>query len=89
MPLLLESTVECSQLRYCVAEAVDSQRDESSLYMAALELDTPEYAGAIEQRMLLEKLLAQGGIRLAGLLNYLFADQGAAKGPFVMNPAKV
>jgi hypothetical protein len=63
----------------------ESGEDESNLDMAALELDTPEYAGVIEKRMLLEKLLAQGGIRLAGLLNYLFADQGTAEGPFVMN----
>ena len=59
---------------------------ESNLEIAELELDTPEYAGVIKQSMLLEKLLAQGGIRLAGLLNYLFADESiATKGPFVMN----
>jgi hypothetical protein len=46
-----------------------------------LQLDTPEYAGVIEKRMLVEKLLAQGGIRLAGVLNYLFADQG--KGAYI------
>lgn len=39
-----------------------------------LELDTPEYAGVIADQWILEKLLAQGGIRLAGMLNYLFAD---------------
>ena len=50
------------------------------------ELDTPEYAGVIEKRMLLEKVLAQGGIRLAGLLNYLFADQGnTTRRAFVMD----
>jgi len=38
-----------------------------------LNLDNPEYAGVIEKQMIVEKLLAQGGIRLAGLLNYLFA----------------
>ena len=38
-----------------------------------LDLDKPEYAGVIEKQMIIEKLLAQGGIRLAGLLNYLFA----------------
>ncbi|SJK96945.1 uncharacterized protein ARMOST_00194 [Armillaria ostoyae] len=38
-----------------------------------LELDTPEYAGAIYDQWIIEKLLAQGGIRLAGILNYLFA----------------
>jgi len=63
----------------------ESEENEPSLDTAALELDTPGYAGVIEKRMLLEKLLAQGGVRLAGLLNYLFADQGTAKRPFVMN----
>ena len=58
---------------------------ESSLETARLELDTPEYAGVIEKRMLLEKLLAQGGVRLAGVLNYLFADQGSTRRAFVMN----
>lgn len=38
-----------------------------------LELDTPEYAGRIEKEFLMEKLLAMGGIRLAAILNYLFA----------------
>jgi len=61
---------------------------ESSLETAAaeLELDTPEYAGVIEKRMLLEKLLAQGGVRLAGVLNYMFADQTSTRrSAFVMN----
>lgn len=58
---------------------------ESSLEIEQLELDTPEYAGVIEKRMLLEKLLAQGGIRLAGILNYLFADQESTRSAFVMN----
>ncbi|KAF7357889.1 hypothetical protein MVEN_00835100 [Mycena venus] len=39
-----------------------------------LELDTPEYSGAISKQWIIEKLLAQAGIRLAGVLNYLFAD---------------
>lgn len=39
-----------------------------------LELDTPEYAGVIAREWIIEKLLAQAGIRLAGVLNYLFAD---------------
>ena len=38
------------------------------------QLDTPEYAGEIAKRRLVEKLLAQAGIRLANTLNYLFAD---------------
>ncbi|KAJ7213019.1 phospholipase C/P1 nuclease domain-containing protein [Mycena pura] len=44
-----------------------------------LELDTPEYAGMISERWIVEKLLAQAGIRLAGVLNYLFADVKDAK----------
>lgn len=39
-----------------------------------LELDTPEYAGAIENGWIVEKLMSQGGIRLAAILNWLFAD---------------
>ena len=42
-----------------------------------LELDTPNYAGVIEDSMVVEKLLAQGGIRLAGILNYLFLEEAA------------
>ena len=57
----------------------------ASMEADSLELDTPEYAGVVEQRMLLEKLLAQGGIRLAGILNYLFANDGGEKGAFVMD----
>ncbi|KIK63756.1 hypothetical protein GYMLUDRAFT_83728 [Collybiopsis luxurians FD-317 M1] len=41
-----------------------------------LELDTPEYAGYIAKNRILERLMAQGGIRLAGILNWLFADLG-------------
>ncbi|KAF8634806.1 hypothetical protein AX17_004059 [Amanita inopinata Kibby_2008] len=41
-----------------------------------LELDTPEYAGEIAKRRLVEKLLAQAGIRLAAMLNRLFAEEG-------------
>ncbi|KIY68479.1 phospholipase C/P1 nuclease [Cylindrobasidium torrendii FP15055 ss-10] len=40
-----------------------------------LELDTPEYAGVIHDEWIIEKMLAQGGLRLAGVLNYLFAPQ--------------
>ncbi|KAJ7092079.1 S1/P1 nuclease [Mycena belliarum] len=39
-----------------------------------LELDTPEYSGAIARQWIIERLLAQAGLRLAGVLNYLFAD---------------
>lgn len=38
------------------------------------ELDTPEYAGRIRSEWLVERLLAMGGIRLAGLLNGLFLN---------------
>jgi len=40
-----------------------------------LELDTPKYAGNIEKKMIVEKLLAQAGVRLAGILNHIFAAQ--------------
>ena len=36
----------------------------------------------IGQRWLVEKQLAQGGLRLAGILNYIFADQGQ-RGAFI------
>lgn len=38
-----------------------------------LELDTPEYGGKITQEWVVEKLFAMAGIRLAAILNYLFA----------------
>lgn len=40
------------------------------------QLDTPEYAGAIAKQRLVEKLLAQAGVRLANTLNNLFANDG-------------
>ena len=39
------------------------------------ELDTPEYAGKIGKDWVIEKLFMQGGIRLAGILNAIFAPQ--------------
>ena len=39
-----------------------------------LELDTPEYAGKVRSELVVEKLIAQGVIRLVGVLNWLFAD---------------
>ena len=36
-------------------------------------MDTPKYAGEIGKRMIVERLLAQGGFRLAGILNYALA----------------
>lgn len=41
-----------------------------------LELDTPAYSGYIGQHWVVEELLAKGGIRLAGILNYLYAKDG-------------
>lgn len=38
------------------------------------ELDTPEYMGRIRDEWVIQKLLAMGGIRLAAVLNYLYAD---------------
>ncbi|KAF5351249.1 hypothetical protein D9756_008448 [Leucocoprinus leucothites] len=43
------------------------------------ELDNPKYTGPIEERMLLEQFLAQGGVRLAAVLNYIFANQASIK----------
>jgi len=39
-----------------------------------LELDIPEYSGRIRDEWIIEKLMAQGGIRLAAVLNWLFDD---------------
>lgn len=41
-----------------------------------LELDTPEYGGKIAREWVVEKLVAMAGIRLAAVLNYLFAVEG-------------
>jgi len=38
-----------------------------------LELDTPKYSGEIEKEWIVEKLLVQAGVRLAGILNHIFA----------------
>lgn len=40
-----------------------------------LELDTPKYAGSIEKKWVIEKLLAQAGVRLAGILNHIFSQK--------------
>ena len=45
-----------------------------------VEVDTDEYSGEIERQLILEKLLAQGGLRLAGILNYVF---GSKKGLYL------
>jgi len=60
----------------------DSEID-PSLAGEVLDLDTPEYAGVIKEQMLVEKLLAQGGIRLAGVLNYIFSPDNSMPGAFV------
>ncbi|KAF9003394.1 S1/P1 nuclease [Cyathus striatus] len=65
---------------YATAEEEIAQLDHAAgkrpPHPPLLELDTPEYAGKIAKDKLVEKLLAQGGIRLAGLLNWLFAQDG-------------
>ena len=52
-----------------------------------IQLDSPEYSGVIAQRMIIERLLAQGGIRLAGILNYIFApkDDPDRQGLFIID----
>jgi len=60
-------TADCCGLDEPSSEEFDSGED-------YLQLDTPEYSGAIAKQWIVEKLLAQGGVRLAGVLNYLFAD---------------
>ena len=51
--------------------------EEELLSNAYLELDTPEYAGRVQKEFVLERLLAMGGIRLAAILNYLFAEESS------------
>jgi len=46
-----------------------------------LELDIPAYSGAIKDQMIIEKLLAQAGIRLAALLNRMFATPDSGTDP--------
>ncbi|KAF8520948.1 phospholipase C/P1 nuclease [Hysterangium stoloniferum] len=41
----------------------------------AVELDTPEYAGVLERDLVVQKLLGMGGVRLAAILNTLYADE--------------
>lgn len=40
-----------------------------------IELDTPEYAGAIRKAGIVENLLARSGVRMAAVLNGLFATE--------------
>lgn len=58
------------------------KRTDDNPHPPLLELDTPAYSGMIEQRWLVEKQLAQGGLRLAGILNHIFADQ-CQRGAFI------
>ena len=43
-----------------------------------IELDTPAYAGRIRKELVIEKLLATAGIRLAAILNELLDPEGIA-----------
>ena len=52
-------------------EMASAEEDPEPVY---LELNTPMYAGVVKDKMIIEKLLAQAGIRLSVVLNYLFAD---------------
>ena len=50
------------------------------------ELDTPEYSGRIKNEWIIEKLMTQGGIRLAAVLNWLFNDsEGGFGSPMIHN----
>ncbi|KAJ8489441.1 hypothetical protein ONZ45_g13589 [Pleurotus djamor] len=49
------------------------------------ELDTPEYAGVVAREWILENLFAQAGIRLAGILNWIFMDPENGMGVAPMN----
>ena len=62
------------------SEAEDLDEIDSQSGDSYLELDTPEYAGLIADGWVIEKLLAMAGMRLAGVLNYLFADEGILMG---------
>jgi hypothetical protein len=51
----------------------------------SIELDTPEYAGRIARERVLERLMAQAGVRLAAILNTLFvAPDELARGTGVV-----
>jgi len=45
-----------------------------------VELDTAQYSGIIQSSRLMDKLLAMGGIRLAAVLNGLYADEEELRG---------
>ncbi|KAJ9091752.1 hypothetical protein QFC19_008962 [Naganishia cerealis] len=48
--------------------------------LPVVELDTPEYLGKIGDHKVVEQLLAQGGIRLAAILNSVFLDEQGGDG---------
>ena len=52
----------------------------------AIELDTPQYAGKIRKRRIVEKQLAMGGIRTAAVLNGLFAVEDTRNTGFLYLP---
>lgn len=52
----------------------------------AIELDTPKYAGMIRKKRIVEKQLAQGGIRTAAVLNGLFAVEDTKRTGFLYMP---
>lgn len=59
--------------------ALDEEGYDSRRPNDLLELDTPEYVGKIKKEFIVERMLAMGGIRLAAILNYLYADVEMAR----------
>jgi hypothetical protein len=53
----------------------------------AIELNTPEYAGKIRKKRIVERLLAQGGIRTAAVLNGLFAPDETVMTGYLYMPS--
>jgi len=45
-----------------------------------VQLDVDEYVGKIAKEMVVEKLLTKGGVRLAAVLNFVFAQREAGSG---------
>ena len=71
---------ELDDPQFATHDADDGEDNEDDAALAGraprkeyLELDTPKYAGQIEKDWLIEKLLMQGGVRLAAILNAIFA----------------
>jgi hypothetical protein len=79
-----DSDTDSHDCHHSRAESADDVEDEDGWLLVRpphpphqdpyIELDTPEYAGVIAKRRIIERLMAQGGIRLAGILNYLFVE---------------